>query len=93
MSAHTLRKRAQANDLNLLHATGDDTFPVPRVESFFAGPTALLHYIYGHYLPAHHRNISKVILLANYASYSKEQLEVYFDAVERYFANLGVPVM
>lgn len=93
MFAHTLRKLAEANDVNLLQATGDDTFPVPGVQSVFAGPTALMHYIYGQYLPAHHRNISKVILSANYASYSKEQLEAYFDAVERYFANLGVPVM
>lgn len=93
MFAHTLRQLAEINQVNLLQATGDDVFPAPHVKPVFAGPTALIHYIYEQYLPLHHGRIDKVILSANYAGYSKSEVKDYLDSIEAYFAKLDIPVV
>ena len=93
MFAHTLRKLALTNQINLLQATGDDVFPAPKVKPIYRGPTELMHYIYEQYLPQQHHRIDKVILSANYASYSKKELTTYLKAVEAYFSKLNIPVL
>lgn len=93
MFAHTLRKLADVHDVNLLQATGDDTFPAPRVQSPFEGPTALMHYIYNDYVPVYRDKIDKVILSANYAGYSKQQVEEYLKTIDAYFAQHNIPVV
>ncbi|MFD2896234.1 acyltransferase family protein [Sphingobacterium arenae] len=93
MFAHTLQELAVTNDVNLLQATGDDVFPAPHVKPIFAGPTALMHYLYEHYLPTHHDRIDKVILSANYAGYSKSEVKGYLDSIEAYFTKLDIPVV
>lgn len=93
MFAHTLHTLARENNVNLLQATGDDVFPAPGVKPIFAGPTDLMHYIYDHYLPLYHDKIDKVILSANYASYSKHQVEDYLHAIEGYFGEMDIPLV
>lgn len=93
MFAHTLQKLARTNKVNLLQATGDDVFPAPHVRPIYAGPTALMRYMYEHYLPENHHRIDKVILSANYAGYSKNEVEEYLDSIEAYFKKLHIPVV
>ncbi|TYP94646.1 peptidoglycan/LPS O-acetylase OafA/YrhL [Sphingobacterium allocomposti] len=93
MFAHTLRKLARNNNVNLIQATGDETFPSPGVTSVFAGPTDLMNYVYNRYLPRHAPKIDKVILSANYAGYTKHQVATYLDSIERYFQRLQIPVV
>lgn len=93
MFAHTLQKLARASNVNLLQATGDDVFPAPHVKPIFAGPTALMRYMYEHYFPAYHHRIDKVILSANYAGYGKSEVEDYLDSIEAYFERLDIPVV
>lgn len=93
MFAHTLQQLARANNVNLLQATGDDVFPAPDVKPIYVGPTALMHYMYEHYLPENHHRIDKVILSANYAGYGKSEVEGYLDSIEAYFTKLDIPVV
>lgn len=93
MFSHTLQELADKNNVNLLQATGDETFPVPGIQSEFEGPTALMDYMYHIYFPKYHQHIDKVILSANYVGYRKEELDHYFETVENYFNRLQIPVV
>ncbi|KGE15572.1 acyltransferase family protein [Sphingobacterium deserti] len=93
MFSATLRDLAHKHDVHLLQATGDETFPAPNVQSVFQGPTELMHYMYGTYLPKHMGKIDKVILSANYAGYSKKQLEAYLRQIDAFFGQYAVPVI
>ncbi len=93
MFSYSLGKLALQNDVNLLQATGDDTFPVPGVKSAYSGPTDLMNYMYTDFLPKYHQQIDKVIISADFSSYSKAQLIRYFEEVENYFKELNIPTI
>ncbi|WP_437921938.1 acyltransferase family protein [Sphingobacterium sp. LRF_L2] len=93
MFSHTLMELAQKNNVNLLQATGDETFPAPNVTSLYAGPEQLVHYLYESYLPMYGKRIKKVILMANYVDYTKAQLETYLRRVQGYFRPMNIPVV
>jgi len=93
MFSATLRELARNNKVNLIQATGDEAFPAPGVESVFQGPSDLMAYMYESYLPTHISKIDKVILAANYASYSKRQLTEYFKRIDAFFSAHHVPVV
>ncbi len=93
MFSATLRALARNNKVNLIQATGDEAFPAPGVQSVFQGPSDLMAFMYGSYLPTHLPKIDKVIIVANYASYSKRQLIEYFKRIDRFFSAHNVPVV
>ncbi|SJN47748.1 acyltransferase family protein [Sphingobacterium sp. JB170] len=93
MFYHTIGKLAAENNVNLLQATGDETFPVPGVHSLYKGPSELTNYLYDSYFPAHGEKIDKVILSANYSGYSKTDLIKYFTQIETYFKTMGIPTV
>lgn len=93
MFYHTLEKLAGENNVNLLQATGDETFPVPGIHSLYKGPSELTNYLYDNYFPTHGQKIDKVILSADYSGYSKTDLIKYFSQIETYFQALGIPTV
>ena len=93
MFSATLRDLAHKHGVHLLQATGDETFPAPKVQSAFQGPTELMHYMYGTYLPKYVGKIDKVILSANYAGYSKKQLMAYIKQIDVFFGQYAVSVI
>ncbi|MFD2968288.1 acyltransferase family protein [Sphingobacterium bambusae] len=93
MFSATLRDLANNNKVNLIQATADEAFPVPGVASVFQGPSDLMDFMYENYLPTNMSKIDKVILAANYASYSKKQLIAYFNRIDTFFATYNVPVV
>lgn len=87
MFSATLRKLAQKHHVNLIQATADEAFPAPGAKSVYKGPEALMHYIYEDYLPAEAHKIDQVILVANYAGYSKRELVRYMHEIDHFFSG------
>ena len=92
MFSRVIKEIAEQQGVRLLQATADDAFPSQHATVPFAGPKALMDYIFNEYLPRFHQRIDRVILMANYAGYTKAQLTKYFEQNDRYFADLGIPV-
>ncbi|GHE23548.1 hypothetical protein GCM10017764_05160 [Sphingobacterium griseoflavum] len=93
MFSATLRNLAKKNNVHLMQATADETFPVPGIRSVFQGPTQLMNYMYGSYLPDNLRKIDKVILAANYVSYGKKELTNYINQIDSFFSAYHVPII
>lgn len=93
MFSQTIKALAAQGNVRLLQATMDETFPTPISASPFAGPDSLRRYLFNDYLPKNANRIDKVILMANYAGYSKMQLEGFLVANQEYFSKLGIPIV
>lgn len=93
MFSSTFKDIARKRGVHLIQATMDETFPAPISSSAFHGPDSLMRYLFTDYLPQHADRIDKVILMANYAGYSKMQLEKLLKANQEYFAQLGIPIV
>lgn len=93
MFAYTLKRLAQEHGVNLIQATGDESFPAPGARPIYAGPAALMRYMYERYLPENAQRFDKVILSANYAGYPKREVQGYLEAIEHYFQQLEIPLV
>ena len=93
MFSATLKQLAEKHQVHLSQATMDEAFPAPDVTAPFAGPDSLMRYLFEDYLPAHAQRFEKVILMANYAGYSKKDLANYLKSNAAYFSALNVPIV
>src|SRR5690606_12005258 len=92
MFSTTIKALAEQHGVRLIQATADDAFPSPHSSVPFMGPKALMDYIFNEYLPHFHQRIDRVILMANYAGYTKAQLTDYLTQNKNYFTHLGIPI-
>jgi len=93
MFATTIKTLAKQQGVHLVQATADDAFPAPAASIPFTAPKELMDYIFNDYLPTHHNQIDRVILMANYAGYTKAELTSYFAHNKRYFEKLKIPIV
>lgn len=93
MFAATLRELAALHNVNLIQVTVDDTFPAPCSKSAFKGDYALMEYMFKTFIPRNHKKVDKVILSANYADYSKEEIAKLVTDNEHYFKRYRIPII
>lgn len=93
MFSATIKSLAKQKGVHLVQATADDAFPAQGATIPFTAPKALMDYVFNDYLPTYHKRIDRVILMANYAGYTKAELKTYFAQNKRYFEKLGIPVV
>ncbi|MVZ63636.1 acyltransferase family protein [Sphingobacterium humi] len=93
MFARTIEELSKEYAVNLIQVTLDDTFPAPSANSSFNGNYDLMSYVFDSYIPNHYQKIDKVILSANYAGYSKDEVAKLITDTEKYFARYQIPTV
>lgn len=93
MFSPTLRNAADSRNANLIQLTADDTFPTPRAPSIYPGPRDFMSHVFHTVIPQNRERIDGVVIMANYAAYSRAQLQGYLADNAAYFGKLGLPVV
>lgn len=93
MFSYSLKRLAQQKGINLVVISMDETFPVKNSTGKYAGPAEQMNYIFEKFIPSNHEKIDKVILMADYSSYTAKELLSYFDSNQAYFNNIRIPIV
>lgn len=92
MFSKTLIEIANKKNINLIPITMDETFPTQNSNSKFSGPKELMERIFNEFIPHNAKFIDKIILMADYSVYPKDQLTTFLKQNDQYFKAYEIPI-
>lgn len=90
MFSDYLVKSANAKNINLIQISADATFPEKNTTSDYQKPEELMNWIFDRFIPYNYQKIDKVILSADYSSYTEEQLKNKIKSNNDYFEKYDI---
>jgi peptidoglycan/LPS O-acetylase OafA/YrhL len=93
MFSKTVHNLLKENNINCIQATADATYPMLHSKGDFKGPIDFFNYFFTKYFPLNHEKIKLVIISANYAAYSKDELIKKINFTENYFSKYNIKVL
>ena len=93
MFSKTIYNLLEENNINCIQVTADATYPMLHSKSQFKGPISFFNYFFKIYFPLNHEKIKLVLISANYAAYSKDELIKKINFTDTYFNKYNIKVL
>lgn len=93
MFARTINEMCEELNLNFIQITADATYPKKDAPGQYEGPKKYFNYIFESYIPLNQKDISLIIINANYMGYEAKSAISYVLETEKYFDSLKIPIL